>query len=146
MKKTTIISIIFILIVLVLLAVKINDATDRGLELFTLNNMYSDIEKLDDKIAMYYLNYGYLPINKERPAEFTDKAINPNDSEEYYEIDLSVLENLDLVYGEKMLGEDDVYIINQRSHTIYYVKGVTYNEKIYYTKKLDYEKINLEEY
>ena len=133
MKKTTIISIIFILIVLVLLAVKINDATDRGLELFTLNNMY-------------YLNYGYLPINKERPAEFTDKAINPNDSEEYYEIDLSVLENLDLVYGEKMLGEDDVYIINQRSHTIYYVKGVTYNEKIYYTKKLDYEKINLEEY
>ena len=86
MKKTTIISIIFILIVLALLAVKMNDATDRGLELFTLNNMYSDIEKLEDKIALYYLNHGFLPINKERAAEFTDKAINPNDSEEYYEI------------------------------------------------------------
>ena len=108
--------------------------------------MYNDVEELENKVAIYYLNYGYLPVNKERPAEFKVKSINPNDSEEYYEIDLSVLDDLDITYGKKELGEDDVYIINYESHTVYYVKGVTYEEKTHYTRPVEYEEIKLENY
>ena len=146
MKKSIIIGLIIMIIIALIIAVQIKDATGKGVELLTLNNMYSDIEKLEDKISMYYLNYGFLPVNKERPSEFKSNSINPNDGDNCYEIDLSKLENLDLSYGMKLIGEDDVYIIHENSHTIYYVKGVNYNNEKYYTKKLDYEKIDLDKF
>lgn len=146
MKKSIILGLIIMILTALIVAVQIKDATGKGVELLTLNNMYSDIEKLEEKIAMYYLNYGFLPVNKERSSEFKNNSINPNDGENYYEIDLSKLENLDLSYGMKLIGEDDVYIINENSHTIYYVKGVNYNNERYYTKILDYEKIDLDKF
>lgn len=146
MKKYGIILILITVIMVLLIVVNIKHSSNDGVNLLMLNNMYTDIEKIDNEIAMYYLNYGYLPVNKERVAEFKDKSINPNDSEEYYEIDLSVLEELDITYGKKEFGEDDVYIINYQSHTVYYVKGVTYGENTYYTRPVEYEQVELEKY
>lgn len=146
MRKSIILGLIIMIIIALIIAVQIKDATGKGVELLTLNNMYADIDKLDEKISIYYLNYGFLPVNKERTSEFKNNSINPNDGDNYYEIDLSKLENVDLSYGMKLIGEDDVYIINEDSHTIYYVKGVKYNNERYYTKKLDYEKIDLDKF
>lgn len=146
MKKSGIILILLTAFIVLLISVNIKKYADSGVDIMMLNNMYNDIEELENKVSIYYLNYGYLPVNKERAAEFKDKSINPNDSEEYYEIDLSVLDDLDITYGNKELGEDDVYIINYESHTVYYVKGITYAEKTYYTRPVDYEEIKLENY
>lgn len=146
MKKSGIILILLTAFIVLLISVNIKKYADSGVDIMMLNNMYNDIEELENKVSIYYLNYGYLPVNKERAAEFKDKSINPNDSEEYYEIDLSVLDDLDITYGKKELGEDDVYIINYESHTVYYVKGITYAEKTYYTRPVDYEEIKLENY
>jgi hypothetical protein len=146
MKKSGIILILLTAFIVLLISVNIKKYADSGVDIMMLNNMYNDIEELENKVSIYYLNYGYLPVNKERAAEFKDKSINPNDSEEYYEIDLSVLDDLDITYGKKELGEDDVYIINYESHTVYYVKGIIYAEKTYYTRPVDYEVIKLENY
>ena len=146
MKKSGIILILLTAFIVLLISVNIKKYADSGVDIMMLNNMYNDIEELENKVSIYYLNYGYLPVNKERAAEFKDKSINPNDSEEYYEIDLSVLDDLDMTYGKKELGEGDVYIINYESHTVYYVKGVTYEEKTHYTRPVEYEEIKLENY
>ena len=37
-----------------------------------------------------------------------------------------------------MKNEQDFYIINEESHTIYYFSGVEYKSKIYYTKDVNY--------
>lgn len=81
------------------------------------------------------------------------------DTGDYYVIDLSAMENITLTYGEdyetlKTLPGDmvkalndgnkdltDVYIINSVSHNIFYVAGITYEEKTYYTQYQDDEHV-----
>ena len=57
-----------------------------------------------------------------------------NDGEIYYTIDLEELENPSLNYGDGYRScASDRYIINEDSHVIYYVKGITYDGKEYHT-------------
>ena len=103
-------------------------------------------ENLEDKIALYYLDNGKLPVKDLREIDFKNESVNPNDNDIYYEIDLSLLENMNLFFGYKKNGNDDIYIINQKSHTVYYLKGCKSNEEIIYTRELEYEYIDLEKY
>lgn len=143
MKRNRIVFTICIIILSVIFF-EIISYMNNGIEFSELNNMYKDINALDNKIALYYLDYGKLPIIEERVIEFKDKSINPNDNETFYEIDLNKLDNLNLFYGDKILGYDDIYIINEDSHTIYYLKGCTYNGKTIYTRELDYKNVQIE--
>lgn len=146
MKKFTCALVLITIVVVLIIVCEIKKSSDSGVDIVRLNNMYTDIITLEDKISLYYLNYGYLPVNKERMTDFKDKSINPNDGEKYYEIDLTVLEDINLAFGKKESGEDDVYIVNADSHTVYYVKGVEYNGEEYFTRKLDYQEVILENY
>lgn len=132
--------IVFIIFLEIVLYIK------KGIEISKLNNMYTDISDLENRVALYYLDYGKLPIVKDKEIEFKDKSINPNDNEKYYEIDLNLLESLNLFYGEKEAGNNDIYIINQQSHTIYYLVGCQYDERKIYTKDVKYQYVNLDEY
>ena len=132
MKKVifgmTILIVIFIFLGLII-------SIKNGIELSKVNSMYEDIETIEDKIALYYLNYGYIPIKDKVNFE---NSINPNDSDGYYEIDLDKLDNIYLNYGQKSKDENDFYIINDESHTIYYFKGIEYKNENYYTKDINY--------
>lgn len=119
---------------------------NNGIKVSELNNMYKDINTLENKIALYYLDYGKLPIKEESKIKFKDKSINPNDNDIYYEIDLNKLDHLNLFYGDKILGIDDIYIINEQSHTVYYCKGCEYKNEIIYARDLKYEEVKLENY
>jgi hypothetical protein len=132
-------------IVLIILILEICYYAQNGTKVIKLNNMYKDIEILEDKISIYYLNYGILPQKNEK-IDFLENSINPNDSENYYEIDLEKLENLNINYGKKIEDEKDFYIINEESHTIYYYKGIELNGEKIYSKKTSYQKILLEDY
>lgn len=107
-----------------------------------LTNLYADLKSLNDKIAVYYNSYGELPV-KEKFTGSYDFAIvaNPNDDADlYYVIDLNKLENLLLT--KKISGTgDDVYIINEKTHTIYYPEGVSLDGEIYYRLPGEYTKI-----
>lgn len=133
MKKVIFVPIL--IAIFVVLIVSINN----GVSLSKLNSMSQDIEVLDDNIALYYLNYGYIPVKNEVDFEY---SINPNDNDLYYEIDLSKLENIYLNYGKRK-SDEDFYIINEESHTIYYFKGVKYKNEIYYTRDVNYTLVEL---
>lgn len=133
MKKITLAIIILISIIVFC---GITNAINDGIDLAKVNAMYEDIETLEDKIALYYLDYGYIPVKEKRNF---NNSINPNDNDVYYEIDLNKLDNIYLNYTQK----EDCYVINEESHTIYYLSGIDYkNEKIY-TKNVNYTLVDL---
>lgn len=117
-----------------------------------LNSMYNDINILRNKIQAYYIKHQEIPIIKE---EYTNvesiKYINQNDNDKYYVIDLEALENVNLNYGKDYLNYKqqanseltDIYIINEQSHNIYYIKGVQVDEITYYTIPGQYTKVEV---
>lgn len=133
--------IITILLMLIILST-IGFTATTSLQIKFLNNMYSDIRILDEKIAIYYLKYGNLPTTSSI-IEF-DKSINVNDNKNYYEIDLNLLEGVSLnnMKDTATVGKDK-YIIDEQSHTIYYQKGVIVKEETIHTIPFDYKAVNL---
>lgn len=112
-----------------------------------LNNMYNDIEILEDRVSVYYNKYNGLPVIKTNMYTTTQLGIpqdklNPNDNSVYYEIDLPALDNLTINYGKKAGNLNDVYVINEQSHTIYYKQGITIDSITYYTMQEQYTEVN----
>ncbi len=129
--------------------------TIAGANTRALNNMYNDITILKDKVDVYYSKYGAIPVIE---GEYTNtkniQNINSNDNDKYYVIDLEALENLTLSKGEgytrykqnKSSYITDIYVINEKSHNVYYVKGVILDGNTYYTLPGDYTKVELPEW
>ena len=148
-------SVAVIVIITIVGTVLYNVRTNLGVQ--KLKAMQADIENLRGKVANYYLQYGALPILKQQEIE--DSILSENvktiengniETGKYYVIDLSAMENITLTYGEdyenlkdkspetiQTLSNGtltDVYIINSVSHNIFYVDGITYEGKTYYTQ------------
>ena len=116
-----------------------------------LTNMRNDISNLRDKVSLYYSEYGEIPAETEYPNISNLQSagvIGANDTGKFLIIELENLDGLTLNYGkdyEKYKAHDytnltdltDIYIINENSHNIFYVQGVSVKEndgtKIYYT-------------
>ena len=152
MKKQKGITLVSLIITIVLLLIITGTTVYTSVDRFKINNlkkMYNDIELLDDKVNNYYLKYGGLPVIKDaqnNPVSYTHTAIDfnkdVNDNNNYYIIDLSAIGNITLNYGkdgyESPNSSDDVYIINEKSHTVYYVRGIEYTDgNLYHSKKVD---------
>ena len=130
------------IIVLALITGTISYNSFSNFQMNAYYNMRSDIELLDEKIALYYLE------NKELPIQIGDtKTINeiydsnninynPNNNAEriLYKINLDELDNLSLNYTD--------YYIDTQSHTIYKGTGMNVGEKTYYTIPYPYTQIN----
>ena len=145
MKKSKFILCIYLIILILFLSIIIT-YIKNGIDMHKLNDMYNDIEILEDKINLYYLDNGNLPVINNKIIDFKEYSTNPNDSDIFYEIDLNKLENLKLTYGNGIEGEKDKYIINEQSHTIYYYKGLKVGKWKIYTTKVDYSLIEVEKY
>lgn len=142
-KRKKAIIVVFLIGIILIFGI-IYSLVQNGIELSVLNNVYKDIDIIEQRVAIYYLNNGNLPT-KDKKINFNN-SINPNDSDNFYEIDLEKLENLSINYGKKEYGEEDIYIINDQSHTIYYLKGVKYEKDRIYTRMYKYQKVDLEKY
>lgn len=146
-KGISLISLTITVIVLIIITSMLIYNAKNGIRLRTLRMMENDVEVLDDKINAYYIKYGTLPIEIKYIGEinFTPQA---NDGGEYYVIDLRAIEGITLNYGldfnsitneNDTIEKDDVYIINERSHHIYYAKGIQMDGAWYYTTEEDEE-------
>ena len=139
---------ITVIVLLIIVNIIIYNVKDNlGVE--NLKNMQTDIENLTDKVSNYYTEYGAIPAkieytnlgNLETARIISSKV----DTGKFYIIDLSAIENLTLTYGEdykKITSEtsnediqklEDIYIINEDSHNIFYVKGITIDNEKFYT-------------
>ena len=147
----TLIALAITMIIAFILLGTITYSANTSIKLRDLNNMYADIKTLEDTIALFYLNYGTVPVKAgSSPLSSLPSgiytgghpAINPNDSNYYYKIDLNQLENITLTYGlEKEDDADDCYIINTRTNMIYYLKGIENDGVIYHALPIDYKSL-----
>lgn len=144
-KGITMVSLIITIVVMLIIASTTVFVSFDRFQSNNLDKMYNDIGLLSDKVKNYYLKYKGLPIVRNATSnepikydyttfEFT-KNINDNDN--YYVLDLKAMEGISLNYGEEGFSNpnlsDDVYIINEKSHQIYYVRGIEVEDTTYYT-------------
>ena len=111
---------------------------DIGADIRNYNNMCADIELLEAKVRDYYNNHRDIPKAGEAISGvkgILDEQANSKDNENYFQIDLSQIINVTLNYGGGDVSNRDIYIINEQSHEIYYLKGTTLDGTIYYRKK-----------
>lgn len=142
-----------IVIMLIISSILIYQST-RGLHHNELRNMYNDVAVLRDKIAVYYAKHGTLPIVEYTyPNTESLQGINENDNNNYYIIDLKLLEGLTLNYGRgydlietEQKYSADIYVVNEQSHNVYYMLGIKYDNEIYYTTPEEYTKVEVYSY
>ena len=148
----TLITLAIAVVILVIISSLLVYNAKTGIKLRNLDMMYNDIELLSDKVNSYYTKYGALPASIEYIEDIAFQP-EPNDSTIYYVIDLNALDGISLNYGygfknitseEDTLGNNDVYIINEDSHHIYYAKGIEMDGTVYYTNESDDEVVIIE--
>ena len=142
-------SIAVIMILIITNVILYNVKNNLGVE--KLQNMQADIENLRDKISTFYAQNGKIPASIEYTnighIESAGLISIEVDTGKFYVIDLSAIDNLTLNYGEDYKkiksGEAstseqinalvDLYIINETSHNIFFVRGIEYDNEWFYT-------------
>ena len=152
-KRTTgitLISLVIAVIIILLITGMILYSAKDNIYIRNVTNMQNDIANLRDKIALFYAEYGEIPIKTEYQDIYNlpSEVIGANDTGKFYIIELEKLDGLTLNYGEdyetyKANGYQysanlkDIYIINEDSHNIFYVGGIGVTEdgrtQMYYT-------------
>ena len=150
-KGITLITLVVAVSVLLIISSILVYNAKNGIKLRALKQMQNDIELLSDKIDAYYVKYGALPCEIIYPNSNIYFEKGPNDNNVYYIIDLKAFDGIKLNYGDDyskitntMSQEEikkyyDIYIINEQSHHIYYVKGIDVDGVMYYTNDADDE-------
>lgn len=150
-KGITLISLMVTIIALLIVSNITIYSVKDSLGIGRLKDMQNDIENLNDKISAYYNQYGTLPIINEEYTNITEIKVaglisETVDKGKFYIIDLSALENLTLTYGKDFKNVNntsdkntlkDIYIINETSHNIFYVKGIKLDDKMFYTNYME---------
>lgn len=160
-KGISLISLAIAVIMLVLIANLIIYNVKDNLKVGKLKEMQNDVANLRDKVASYYAQNGKIPasIQYTNVSHIRSAGVISNtvDTGDFLVIELSALENLTLNYGEdyekiKEASEDidkyeDLYIINEDSHNIFYVRGITVDKETFYTdytsEKADTKSVDL---
>lgn len=114
------------------IAQSMNYSSTKGIK-----NLYNDLELLQNKINLYYIKYGDIPKKDLYDYNNTDfinnnSDKNAEDNNVYYVIDLEALDNISL--SNYPSGEDDdVYVVNEKTHTVYYPLGIELNGEKHYS-------------
>ena len=113
------------------------------------NGLYNDISNLKTKIDTYYMEHNEIPVLGKYCTKTELESIliandagnidlDSGDNDNYYVIDLEKLDNVTLNYGKEYstwtsgTTIQDLYIINEKTHQIYYPKGIKFQDEIYY--------------
>ena len=138
-KSVTMIALVVTVIILLILTNMLIYNAQDSVYIQALNNLYTDIDLLRDKVSVYYNQYGEIPakikyttISQLESANILSQ--NNDIKDEFYVIDLEAMQGITLNYGkdyEKIKADTenannytDVYIINKNSHNIFYAQGI----------------------
>lgn len=138
----TLISLAVTIVIMMVLAVSLTASMTSTIELKKYNSVKEDIIALTEEVKVYYIKNLSLPVYNETtidiPNKVYEKDRNPNDSGNYYPINVDVLSSdlsLNLGEGNKKQNftTDDLYVVNEKSLTVYYVQGAMLNGERHYT-------------
>ena len=164
-KGITLTILVITIIVMMILIIPIGTSITSNVEVTNFNNFKQDIISLTEEVKSYYVRNKQLPVDKGQDYNLINlgippEAINQNDKGKYYPIDLGVLTNenindIRLNYGngnkqKRYATTKDTYVINENTLTVYYLKGIEFEGKKYYSLKdkftaesENYSKVNL---
>lgn len=141
-KGITLVTLTIAIIIMMIITSTLIYQTTNSAKIRNLNNMYQDVTKIKDKVDLYYANHHTIPVLDTKYENVIQlQGINPNDGDTYYVVDLEALANLNLSYGQdyelykqtKSNYLTNLYIINERSHSVYFAQGISFEDKMYYT-------------
>lgn len=140
-KGITIITLVIVIILLLIITGILVYNSTTAANLRKLKRMYSDIDTLSEKVNTYYAKYSTIPGNIEVLGIDKEK-MGMNKDDKIYVLELSYLSGVSLNYGKdydkvtkdnEYNNEKDLYIISEETHSIYYLNGIEYDKKTYYT-------------
>ena len=151
-KGITLISLVITIMVLSMISVTIVFNLDNNTGVKKMTDLSKDLNMLKQKVSNFYKEYGKIPAD----IEYTNishlkTSFNSSELEadsKFYVIDLQAMKGISLNYGRdyenvKNTNTDvansykDLYIINNKTHNIFYVERIEIEEnrkkKKYYT-------------
>ena len=144
----TLIALTVTIVVMMILIIGISAVMTTNIEIENYNKVKEDIVALTEAVKLYYLQNNKLPI-VETPTisrlNIPTKDINPNDNNRYYYINTSLLTDVQLNCGEGNTNktytssDNDLYVLNEKSLTVYYLKGAVLDGKKHYTVVDDFQ-------
>ncbi len=137
-KGITLITLVITIVILATITITLATNAYDSTQLSRLTKLDNDIKTLNDRVAVYFVEHEQLPTHgnsysKEKLKDVIE-GLSQNDGDKYYTIDLSLLDNLSLNYGQDYLSfGGNSYIINEESHIIYHLEGISYKGEIFHT-------------
>ena len=134
-KGITLVSLVVTIVIILILSTIIIRNTYTGSDYRRYKLMCADVELLEDKILIYYNKYGNLPLITENGQVMLESmpeglaSLLDTENHEYWKIDVTKLSGITLNFGD----EEDIFIIDTTTFEVYYLNGVEYDAKIYYT-------------
>ncbi len=152
-KAITLISLVITIMVIGIITITITYNIHTSTNVQKLTQLRADISILESKVSDFYNEYGNIPATIEYTNINNIKPILNNVENDinskFYVIDLQAMKGISLNYGQDYEKVKDtntqtankysnLYIINEKTHNIFYVKGVSIKDKnetkIYYAK------------
>lgn len=136
-KGVTLSILVITIIVLLILTSTLIYNAKGSINIQNTTKLYNDIELLREKVSEYYNEYGEIPAKIEYTniGSLSNILSKNNDTGKFYVIDLEAMKGISLNYGKdyeniknnpnNANSYTDIYIINENSHNIFYVNGVT---------------------
>lgn len=149
-KGITLLTLVITVALMVILTAAMVNNSSTSFHLSKLTKLQNDIEMLNDRVEFYYVREGKLPLYKDDSPEYVlnksrlsqeIEGLAASDGEDYYIINIGLLKEeanmSDLNYGNKWnstsSAETDKYIINGKTHIVYYVQGINFEGEMYHT-------------
>ena len=143
----TLIALAVTVIVMIIISVGLSATMTTNIEMKNYNKFKEDIITLSEATKLYYLNNGTLPVAMDKVLTSIDvpsKDKNPNDNDKYYYIDMRLIPDAETYFGEGnkdgtfTSDDNDLFVVNEKSLTVYYLKGAVLNGERHYTSVDDY--------
>lgn len=134
-RGITLIALSVTIIVLAILGITLTTSTQSTIDMKKYYDTKKDILALSETIQKYYIDND-ADLSKIEKSKVTDfnidtlidgKDKNPNDNENYYEINIEELKDV------KISNKDNTYIFNEQSLTVYCKNGFKINGETHYT-------------
>lgn len=142
----TLIALIITIVVMLIVATTGIYASVERLKTNNVKKMFTDIEMLDNRVLDYYAVNEMIPLVERQGTIIEIGEIKDVEGANNLAIlDLSKLGQISLIYGrdfedicrnpDNLTNNSDLYVINQNTFQIFYLKGITANGITYHTKE-----------
>src|SRR5574344_1668709 len=101
-KGITLTVLVITIIILLMISTAIIHTVADNLSSKGVNDMYTDIKAIEDKVSVYYVKYGNIPKAEQVEVSIPSAIVtsNQNNGANFYYVDLSKLDGLSLKYGK----------------------------------------------